>query len=181
MTLYPLCFEWINTRRNLTHEPYQEALADPAWMSDFLRRWDIPARGPFSDEALRRLIELRGFLGELVDALARSEGISGQQIEALNRYLALAPLAVELALQDGLYQTTLRAAGSGPDALLFHIAHSFAEFISRVDVKRIKRCQNPACGWVFYDESKNASRKWCCNTCSSLIKVRSFRERRKKT
>lgn len=177
--MYPLCFEWINTRWNLTHDPYREVLADPSWMSDFLRRGNLPALGPFSDEEIGRLVGLRDFLGALVDTLERGEGISGEQIETLNQYLALTPLTVELTQQDGLYQTTLRTVDVSTDALLFHIAHSFAEFFTQVEPERIKRCQNPACGWVFYDESKNASRKWCCNTCSSLIKVRNLRKRRK--
>lgn len=179
MSLYPLCFEWINTRWSLTHEPYRDTLDDPGWMSDFLRRWNLPAHGSFSEEEMRGMVRLRNFLGEVVDSLARGESISSQQIETLNRYLALTPLTVELTRLDGLYQTALRAVDTSTDALLFHIAHSFAEFISHVEVERIKCCQNPACRWVFYDESKNASRKWCCNTCSSLIKVRNLRARRK--
>lgn len=179
MSLYPLCFEWINTRWSLTHEPYRDMLDDPGWMSDFLRRWNLPAHGPFSEEETRKLVRLRDFLGEVVESLDRGDGISSQHIEALNQYLALTPLSVELIQKDGLYQTALRCVDASMDALLFHIAHSFAEFISHVEVERIKRCQNPACGWVFYDESKNASRKWCCNTCSSLIKVRNLRARRK--
>ncbi len=34
------------------------------------------------------------------------------------------------------------------------------------------------CGWVFYDRSKNRSRKWCEQaTCANLMKVRRFRQR----
>jgi predicted RNA-binding Zn ribbon-like protein len=179
MSLYPLCLEWINTRWNLTHEPYRDVLNDPGWMDDFLRRWNLPAQGPFSKEEMRKLVRLRDFLGEVVESLDRGENISGQQIATLNQYLALTPLSVELVRQDGLYQTALRAINASTDALLFYIAHSFAKFISSVEVERIKRCQNPACRWVFYDESKNASRKWCCNTCSSLIKVRNLRAKRR--
>jgi predicted RNA-binding Zn ribbon-like protein len=36
----------------------------------------------------------------------------------------------------------------------------------------------PGCGWVFYDRSKNRSRRWCEQaTCANLMKVRRFHQK----
>jgi predicted RNA-binding Zn ribbon-like protein len=41
---------------------------------------------------------------------------------------------------------------------------------------RMKAC--PACGWAFYDRSRNRSRTWCTMaTCGNRAKARSYRAR----
>jgi CGNR zinc finger protein/putative stress-induced transcription regulator len=43
---------------------------------------------------------------------------------------------------------------------------------------RFRTCADPTCTGVFYDASKNHSRKWCSmQSCGNRNKVRSFRER----
>ena len=52
---------------------------------------------------------------------------------------------------------------------------------------RLKAC--PDCRWVFYDHSRNASKRWCLMTaggaggrsCGSIAKVRAHRERHRAT
>jgi predicted RNA-binding Zn ribbon-like protein len=49
------------------------------------------------------------------------------------------------------------------------------------DLARVKACPGPAndCGWLFYDTSKNASRRWCSmEGCGSVAKMRHYRARR---
>ena len=42
--------------------------------------------------------------------------------------------------------------------------------------RRMKAC--PACGWAFYDRSRNRSRTWCTMAiCGNRAKARSYRER----
>jgi predicted RNA-binding Zn ribbon-like protein len=43
---------------------------------------------------------------------------------------------------------------------------------------RFRTCADPGCTGIFYDASKNHSRKWCSmQTCGNRNKVRSFRQR----
>ncbi|WP_442913751.1 CGNR zinc finger domain-containing protein [Lacrimispora sp.] len=58
-------------------------------------------------------------------------------------------------------------------------AASFSTLISSEAVNHLKTCQNPECGWFFLDESKRENRKWCSDTCATLMKDRRFRERQK--
>lgn len=45
---------------------------------------------------------------------------------------------------------------------------------------RLKVCQNPACRWAFYDQSRNHSHRWCSMTaCGSREKSRRYRERQR--
>lgn len=45
---------------------------------------------------------------------------------------------------------------------------------------RLKACQNAACHWAFYDQSRNRSHRWCSMTaCGSREKARRYRERQR--
>lgn len=55
-----------------------------------------------------------------------------------------------------------------------------AAFIAELEGRweRFRVCGNPGCSEVFYDDSRNRSRKWCSMaTCGNRAKVRAFRER----
>jgi predicted RNA-binding Zn ribbon-like protein len=44
---------------------------------------------------------------------------------------------------------------------------------------RLKICSSDTCRYVFYDRSKNGSRRWCSmDVCGNRSKTRSYRERR---
>jgi predicted RNA-binding Zn ribbon-like protein len=41
---------------------------------------------------------------------------------------------------------------------------------------RLRRCGSPTCYWLFLDETKNCSRRWCeMASCGNLMKVRRHR------
>ncbi len=45
---------------------------------------------------------------------------------------------------------------------------------------RIRICGNPACDWMFLDDSRTGQRRWCrMNVCGNEAKVRRFRERQR--
>ncbi len=53
------------------------------------------------------------------------------------------------------------------------IVVSAAELLLRGDLKRVRRCANDLCGWIFLDTSKNGSRRWCSMTsCGNRAKAR---------
>jgi predicted RNA-binding Zn ribbon-like protein len=59
--------------------------------------------------------------------------------------------------------------------------------VSSREWSRLKAC--PDCQWVFYDHSRNGSKRWCLMTaggpdgrsCGSIAKVRAYRARARKT
>ncbi len=43
----------------------------------------------------------------------------------------------------------------------------------RENRERLKRCENPRCGWLFVDRSRNRSRRWCeMATCGNRAKAK---------
>jgi predicted RNA-binding Zn ribbon-like protein len=47
--------------------------------------------------------------------------------------------------------------------------------------RRLKACHAETCRWVYYDRSRNESRRWCSmEICGNRSKARSYRVRRAK-
>jgi predicted RNA-binding Zn ribbon-like protein len=124
---------------------------------------------------LARAIELREALRAL--CLANHDGGEAPAaIAALERIAqAVAPGA---GLTPSLAGGTLEAAKEGPDAACA-LALGIV-LIARADgsFARLKACPHKACGWAFYDFSRNRSSQWCSmRICGNRTKGEAFRRR----
>jgi predicted RNA-binding Zn ribbon-like protein len=99
------------------------------------------------------------------------------------------PPAPELAvvnglLSEGMGHRRLQPSGEGLrwawlqpperlDWMLWPLAWSAAELLTSAEVKRLKRCGQDDCRWIFLDLSKNRSRRWCTmDECGNRAKAR---------
>ncbi len=176
-----LCIDFMNSQWYNHHDLHREPLTDPLWVAEFLNRWDITPVNGFPDQHLPELIRLRQRLLRAVDELEADRRLSTDSLEAVNRCLSHSALHYQLTGVAGGFAATLKPARQDWQNVLTQICISFSQFLIEFAAERIKRCKNAECQWVFYDESKNNSRKWCCNTCASLIKVRQYRQKRQTT
>jgi len=97
---------------------------------------------------------------------------SAETIEALN---ARAPLQVTVQSNGSL---GVVPGGSGvPRALAALLSIGYRASLAG-EFSRFKACKG--CGWAFYDETKNASKKWCdMGACGTRSKMKTYRERKK--
>jgi predicted RNA-binding Zn ribbon-like protein len=57
--------------------------------------------------------------------------------------------------------------------VLWPIAQSAVELLTSERLKKVRRCAAPTCAWLFLDESRNHSRRWCDMTvCGNRQKAR---------
>lgn len=69
------------------------------------------------------------------------------------------------------------AVSSGWAAVVVDLLVPMLELAGAAD--RLKRCDNPACRWLFLDHSRNRSRQWCeMGICGNRAKASRFRRRR---
>ena len=88
---------------------------------------------------------------------------------------AEAPLQVTVSAGK---QLELRPGGTGVKRALSNILALTYTAETSGDFDRFKTCK--ACGWAFYDESKNASKKWCdMGLCGTRSKMKAYRLRKK--
>jgi predicted RNA-binding Zn ribbon-like protein len=65
-------------------------------------------------------------------------------------------------------------------AILGPITLSALSLLMEKDLSRTKRCEGKECGWLFFDATKNRSRRWCeMKVCGNRAKVRAARQRKR--
>ncbi|ADK15692.1 MULTISPECIES: CGNR zinc finger domain-containing protein [Clostridium] len=174
-----LCMDFINSQWYKTHKIFKDPLKDKNWLKDFCAKWNL-ADTHIPDKAMiNKLLELRDFLSYVTNKLCTKKTLDLKDINKINDYLKASLFYKILEKSEDRFCIKTVPVKSCSDFIIFEIISSFAQMISKYDIDRIKLCENPECRWVFYDESKSHTRKWCDNTCATLIKVRRFRENRK--
>lgn len=160
----------------------EERLDKAEWLAWFEQRWALEAPVPPDAETRAQLGALRERMRAMSEALVGGRPIAEDDIAALNR--AMAPLVSHPRLVPGDTGFRLEQAVSaqGWPLAIGRIACSFAELLADGDrSRRLKICANDDCRWVFVDESRNRTKRWCDDKCcGNLMKVRAFRARNKK-
>lgn len=159
----------------------EDRLGNDRWLGTFLRRtaW----RGPDLPGAAERnrLRDLRTLLRRMVGALLAGREPTGRDTAALNRLLAGAPVVRRVERPAGAWRVVLEPPRGDIEDVLGEIAAAFAAVLAAGLGDRVKVCENPDCGWVMLDTSRNRSRRWCDSAeCGNLMKVRRFRARRRR-
>lgn len=160
----------------------EDRLEDPAWLRRFLAGHRLDASGIAAERLVPALRGLRGLIRGMADACAVRRAPAPGDWEILNAYLDRAPLVRRLTppLRGHGPKLSFAPRAARLDAILGDIAHAFGAALADGEPSRVKVCGNADCLWVFYDRSRNKSRKWCEATCGNLMKVRRFRDQRRR-
>ena len=64
------------------------------------------------------------------------------------------------------------------ESVLWPIAHSATDLLTSDRLKRVRMCEAETCAWLFVDESRNHSRRWCdMKVCGNREKARRHYQR----
>lgn len=169
-----LCLEFIGSQWYRTYKSYQEFFENAEWLDEFCSKWNLPKLTPFQ-EGMEKLLRFREFLFRVTSALCTNRAIADSDINRLNDCLKSSVHYRIIKAEEEKYQLDIIPQMADVDWVIFKIACSFCELITEHPLEHLKLCANPDCGWVFYDDSKSHTKKWCGNKCASLIKVRKHR------
>jgi predicted RNA-binding Zn ribbon-like protein len=159
----------------------EDRLDNPDWRRDYFARYGIETAGIPADRLVSSLRELRAAIRGIVDAYIRDGRKAAPDWEKINAYLGRAPLVRRVASGSPGKPPRLEFVSRAEkvESIVGRIGGAFAEAMSQGDPGRLKTCRNVDCAWVFYDLTKNRSRRWCEDTCGNLMKVRRFRAKRR--
>lgn len=147
-----------------------------------LNTWVIPnhTRRPedhFDEYAIghRLSASRQQLMKELRDDLRQVVGRAADSAATVNRWIDR--LDIRPCVSDEGIEFTHRSGPAGD------IVSAVLSAIADRRWHRLKAC--PDCQWVFYDHSRNASKRWCLmsaggpdgRSCGSIAKVRAHRER----
>jgi predicted RNA-binding Zn ribbon-like protein len=64
------------------------------------------------------------------------------------------------------------------DRVLWPVVRDAADLLTSGDLARVGQCADDRCGWLFFDTSRNHSRRWCSmEDCGNRAKARRYYER----
>jgi predicted RNA-binding Zn ribbon-like protein len=112
--------------------------------------------------ALRRSIVLRENLYRAFSAIAAGRHTRPDDFQQINDSALDALKHRRLARANGGYRWEWQSNRSDPlDRVLWPIAQSAADLLTSEDRAAIRECGAPDCEWLFLDQSRNGSRRWC--------------------
>lgn len=129
-----------------------------------------------ADETFARSLALRAAIDRAFRKVARGATPAASDLATIRQEhlaaLARAHLAPAGDRFDWRWSDSPRL-----DLPLWPIARSAVDLLTTGELRRIKECPHPeGCTWLFYDLSKNTSRRWCSmEGCGTHVKMRRYR------
>jgi predicted RNA-binding Zn ribbon-like protein len=148
-----------------------DELASATGAADWLRARDLVTEPlPLTAADHRRLLDLRTGVRAALGEGHRDELAVGDAV--------LGGLPVLVSLTEG---GPVPPAGLPPvDRALARLAIAWSALAVTGESRRLKRCVDDRCGWVFWDVSRNHSRRWCTmRVCGNRAKSRRYSARQR--
>ena len=157
----------------------RHAKALPLEETDWLQT-RVAERPDLARDLLATAVALRDAVHDIGAALGHRAKPPEAALASLSALHARCVARAELApgVESCRWQWSVRA--SPVEAALGPIALAAVRLFTQGDFHRIRECGGHACGWLFYDRSKNNRRRWCeMEVCGNRAKQRRLAARRR--
>lgn len=130
--------------------------------------------------ALAKGTAARDLLLSIFSGVANGRAVSAQRLSELNSALSLAPATLHVRKTSGRVETRWMSGENGLSQVLFAVLLNAAELLASDRLPRVRECASAGCTWLFVDESRNRSRRWCdMAACGNRMKARRHYRRAK--
>lgn len=127
-----------------------------------------------------RAITLREAIFRIFRGIARREPTVAGDLAQVNDELIRAYRHRRVAAEDKGYEWEWVDDDTALDSVLWRVTHAAAELLTSSSLERVRQCAGDPCGWLFYDTSRNRSRRWCTmEGCGNRAKARRYYVRRR--
>ena len=186
------CLDLVNTGAGRRVGPFREKLRTYGDLVTWAERLDLIDAGRGAvlrrlaerrpGDAARVLEEARALREAVYRVFTASTGGESPAPDDLTRIGEAAGRAAAsrrlVATEDGFDYAWLE--DDSLERPLWPAAISAAELATMGDLTRVKECASENCNWLFIDESRNRSRRWCdMKDCGNRAKARRFRQRKR--
>jgi predicted RNA-binding Zn ribbon-like protein len=125
-------------------------------------------------------IALREVIYRTFSVLAAGAAVPDHDFAALNRALAAAPPRHRLGRLEANYGWQAGPAPLSAASILAPVLWSAGDLMASDRRRRVRRCANEQCLWLFLDQSKGGTRRWCdMAACGNRAKARRHYQRAK--
>jgi predicted RNA-binding Zn ribbon-like protein len=157
----------------------RHAKALPVEEADWLGK-RVAERADLAADLLAQATGLRAAIHDIGAALGRHAKPPEPVLASLSALHARCVAKAELAPGALSCRWSWSVRASPVEAALGPIALAAVRLFTEGDFHRIRECGGHACGWLFYDRSKNNRRRWCeMEVCGNRAKQRRLAARRR--
>lgn len=192
LTRRTLCIDWVNTIawRGSTPTESLHGLGDVIdWLvangalaadaATEIKRIMSSTHQAKMEALFAMTLSLRESLYEFLRSLANDAPLAAAHVESLDALLNHHPARQRMAYSPigagwGI------TAHLGATAILAPVLWSAADLLVTGDYKRLRECANSRCLWLFLDDSKSGTRRWCSmQACGNRAKAHRHYQRKK--
>lgn len=133
-------------------------------------------------EAFRDAVALRETIYRVFFCTAEEKAPAAADIDALNRALLAAPSRIGVARAGSGFAWRVPPIDEpSVPTLLAPVSWSAASLLTGPRLSRVRHCANERCLWLFLDDSKSGTRRWCSmSACGNRAKAHRHYVRQKK-
>src|SRR5579863_3747476 len=187
-----LALDFANTESGRGHFSHQDHLQRPSDVADWLdhAKAVAPAQAAWLREAaqqredlgatlLSRARALRRDIHAVAASIARKQPPDEAAMRRLNAFHGACLACGALHPAGSAFHWAWDIETRPIEAALAPVTMSAISILTGLDLARVKECGGEHCGWLFYDRSKNNSRRWCeMEICGNRAKQRRLRSKR---
>ncbi|MCT1902874.1 ABATE domain-containing protein [Oceanobacillus sojae] len=165
--------EWlINYEKIVEWSRYADILSSPQQKSLLEKAKHHPDQAA---KVLEEAIELREAIFRLFRSIAAGLEPDSFDRAILNKYLTRAYSLAEIIPKESTYTLSFQKGEHELDYMLWPIMQSAIDLLLSEKLDRVKQCEGEPCGWLFFDSSRNKSRRWCSMAdCGNREKARRY-------
>ena len=124
---------------------------------------------------MRDAVQLREAIYRIFASIAEGLPVGEEDLAIFNRYLSATMQSSQIIQQKENFIWNTKGDPQKLDWILNPLVRSAADLLVSVERQKVKKCGDPACGWLFLDISRNRSRRWCdMGDCGNRAKASRF-------
>jgi predicted RNA-binding Zn ribbon-like protein len=170
--------ETLNAPADLLAWCGRQGALDAATLKEIEAAWRAePARAA---AAFAEALDLRETLFGIFAAVAHDQAPAPEALQRFNLALDAAPGRATLQREGAGFAWRIARPQAAP-GILAGVLWSGGDLLTGARRQRVRQCANPQCQWLFLDDSKSGTRRWCSmSACGNRAKAHRHYLKRKK-
>ena len=132
-------------------------------------------------KALKKVVAIRDVIYRIMSAIATGETPRESDLNKFNIALTAGFKKTRISATSEGFEWTWDKSDQAFDQILWPVLRSTAELLTSQEIKQVGQCADDrGCGYLFYDTSRNHSRRWCSmESCGNRAKAKRHYKRKK--
>ena len=163
--------EWITSYIDSLCWAERVSILSPEQVSVLSERSDDRKAALWLDKVYKYREVLYNILSSVIDSEENLKEVKSE----FNLLYQSVSRELELSAENSGFLWRYPELEKDPLGFLHPVIQAAADLLVSGNPDRLKKCSDPLCGWLYYDTSKNNSRRWCCmKTCGNRAKANRF-------